>query len=66
VQFAYLNRERREKLLDDYHFLALPMELQDVSVRPIQHLFFLSKISMIFYYDSSLFYKSRIKGESRV
>lgn len=34
------NRERREKLSEDFHFRVLPSEMQDVSVRPIQRLFF--------------------------
>ncbi|KAF3953274.1 hypothetical protein CMV_021270 [Castanea mollissima] len=36
IQFASLNRERREKLSDYYHFRALATELLDKSRRPIQ------------------------------
>lgn len=48
IQFAYLNRERREKLSDYYHFRALVTELLDKSRRPIQSaLFFFLSIILV-------------------
>lgn len=47
------NRERREKLSEDFHFHVLPTEMQDVSIKTDSALVFL-KFSMPFFFNIEL------------